>query len=400
MTVTVCIPAYRAGAFIAATLLSVMNQTWRDLKVVIAIDPADPDHSHGPDTTRAAVEPFLMDPRFSVTENPFRLGWAGNIRAMLSRVDTEFYAILPHDDLWDPNYVEEFVGVLLTREEITLAYGDLTFFGAVDPSGKAVLVPDTEDRLAQVLAFLLEGAEAMPWRGVTRSRMIARVDSFPVDLHLGFAVECEYALAHLMEGRILRRPRTLYYKRIFPSGTLTASSDRVRSKTDSEKLTAWAAHSERMRCLVEPLRTQPSGHLILKALTAAMLRRWQSVFGYRLDHKLLVRAQRGLQELTGHKDDASRAVAARLALVLSRHQYTNGQVEEAERLAQVATETPIHGREACLWRALLLLSANKPFEILGLLDRVEREFPFEAGTAVPRAQSTTMLAEYVRSDLR
>ncbi len=94
--VTVCVPAHRAAAFIAHTLGSIQSQTFSDIRVEIGLEP---DEAWA---TEKACRAFLADPRFHLRRNPTTLGWDGNVRALLLRVETPYFAVLPHDDLWHP----------------------------------------------------------------------------------------------------------------------------------------------------------------------------------------------------------------------------------------------------------------------------------------------------------
>lgn len=268
--VTICIPAYRAEAFISQTLLSVQKQSHRDLRIEIAIDPSNTD---SPDGTRDAIDPFLSDDRVHVRENPVRLGWDGNINAMLKRVDTPYYMILPHDDLIDPRYVETLLSVLKARPDASVAYGDMTFHGKTSLTHKTVYLPPDGTRDEQLLMFFLEGAEAVPWRGVTRVSAIAATGGFPTDGYLGFAVECEYALSLLLHGRAVRVPRSLYSKQVHALDLPTAS--RQRDELSHKTLTqAWQQHRSRMITLLDNAHVKVGAELVRLAAEAAMLLRY------------------------------------------------------------------------------------------------------------------------------
>ena len=278
--ITVCIPAYQAGPFIGETLASVLAQSFDDFRVEIAIDPPD----RGPDDTEAALEPFRDDPRVRVLTNPRRLGWAGNFNALLERVETPFYAPLPHDDLWDPDYLATLVPLVSEHPEASVAYGDMTTFGAENATGvRSVILPQREDRMSHLIRFMVQGARAMPWRGVTRRSAIAVTQGFPTDRWSGFAVEAEYALGLLEAGPVMYLPRALYRKRFFPlQERVTASNARTMDWAVGDRMQAWERHRDalgtRMQRMMRAFNaSEDEGFLAETAFRAAMVQRRQAM---------------------------------------------------------------------------------------------------------------------------
>lgn len=282
--ITVCIPAYRSEDFIAETVQSVLKQTLAEFRLIVTVDPAEECQ----DETVKVLDRFLDDPRVEVRVNPRRLGWAENVNAMIVSVETEFYVILPHDDLWLPQYLERLFGLLSTHDDASVAYADLEFFGAVSRCRKrSIALPLGEDRGLHLLRFYIQGAHAMPWRGVTRTSSLAVTGGFPSDRYRGFAVECEYALGLLEAGPVLHLPEILYRKRVFPKhltdkGRLSASRERILKVPLEERRLAWERHRQEMHLRNERLLRRlgaPDELAILchHALTAAMLLRRRSM---------------------------------------------------------------------------------------------------------------------------
>jgi hypothetical protein len=364
MTVTVCIPAYRAENFIAETVGAVLAQTHRDLKVVVSIDPPA---EGSPDRTASALEPLLRDSRLSVRLNPIRLGWAENTNAMTPDIATPFYCFLPHDDIWSPRYLETMLDVLKSRPDAILAYGDLLRFGDSPPARKSVSLPPAASRRDAILSFLLHGTNAMMWRGVTRSEVLKRVGGFPVDQHKGLAAENEYVMALLSVGAVCHVPRTLYFKRIPEKSLVTASRERLLQPLE-ERLTGWTRHDRRMRSLLQ-LALDDAGagpnerDLCGAAMEAAMLERFQNILGPKLSDQEYARAAAALQRLSELDTSHNGKVAANLHLVLSRHWSACGnkqRAHEAERASWEAGDT--YG--SVLAHARFLFRENRPLEAL------------------------------------
>ena len=234
-TVTVCIPAYKSGILLSKTLQSIIRQTYSDFIVHISIDPPT-------DSTLSFVVPFLKDKRFRVSINPTRLGWDANIRSLLSKVQTPFFFILPHDDLVHPRYIELLFAELENEKDAVVSYSDMHVFGQGVSFRRSVDLPRYGTREEQILAFFLSEAKAVPWRGLTRSRVISQIGGFPIDGYKGFAVECEWALELLTQGRAIRVPRKMYFKQIHNAEINSASRDRIVNQSSDMLLLAWERH--------------------------------------------------------------------------------------------------------------------------------------------------------------
>lgn len=265
--VTVCIPAYRSGPKITATLNSVRHQSFHDFRCVVGFDPPVANDM-------VYVEPFLSDPRFRCHENPERLGWDGNVSALMARVETPFFTVLLHDDLIHPAYLETLIALMATDDSLALAYSDLWQFGGHDiPSINFVDIPEEGSRTDQIMAFLLQRTEAAPWRGLVRSEVLLD-HAFFVDGYGGFATECEWTLRLLVHGPARRVPRPLYYKRYSAAGITTASQRWADLKLD-ELIAAWTGHRMRMLGLLEELVEvdQAQRRLFTAGAEAALLSR-------------------------------------------------------------------------------------------------------------------------------
>jgi glycosyltransferase involved in cell wall biosynthesis len=262
--VTVCIPAYRSEAFIHHTLRSVLAQTYADFVVDVAVEPPAEE-------TLRACRPFLRDTRVRTTVNSRILGWAGNIRNLLRAVATPYFLILPHDDVLHPEYIATLLAELIRHPQACVAYGDMVCFG--HGSYRRSLRLTEEPVFDRLMTFFLGGAEAVPWRGVTRTSVRDHRD-FPTDRYDGFAVECEWALHLLISGAARHVPRPLYFKRIFGPNVLTASRARVLGHSRERLFEALEDHRARMLGLVRQADLPETMRATVElAVEAAMLRR-------------------------------------------------------------------------------------------------------------------------------
>lgn len=364
MTVTVCIPAYRSGGIIAETVGAVLTQTHADLKVIVSIDPPD---DGSPDDTAAALAGLAADRRLTVRSNPRRLGWAENVNAMVPRIATPWFCFLPHDDIWSPRYLEVMLAALEARPDAIIAYCDILRFGASPPVRKSVTLTPGADRPTALLDFLLQGTEAQMWRGVTRSSVLDRVAGFPTDGHKGLVVECEYALALLGVGAAVHVPRTHYFKRIYTSGVVSASRERML-QPPADRRAGWNEHDRRMQALlVSALDDMRAGDadraLCHAAKEAALLRRFQQFVGPRLGPAELARAEAALQWCGSSSSAAAGRIAAGLHLVLAGHWAAADQTASAEASTRAGWEAA-ETYASVLAHAQALRRGNRPLDAL------------------------------------
>ena len=102
--VTVCIPCYNGERFIAQTLESVLNQSLKDLEVVVVDDAST-------DRTFTVLKGF-SDPRIRLSRNEQNLGMGENWNRAVSYGRGKYVKLLCEDDLLDPHCLERQVSIL------------------------------------------------------------------------------------------------------------------------------------------------------------------------------------------------------------------------------------------------------------------------------------------------
>ncbi|HUR87800.1 MAG TPA: glycosyltransferase family 2 protein [Ramlibacter sp.] len=98
--VSVIVPAYKCGPYIARTIESVRSQTYPDWEMLIADDCS-------PDNTREVVVQWAQrDPRIQLIALEKNGGPAAARNAALARAQGRFVAFLDSDDMWLPAKLE------------------------------------------------------------------------------------------------------------------------------------------------------------------------------------------------------------------------------------------------------------------------------------------------------
>ena len=371
--VTVCIPAYRSEPFIHHTLASVQNQSFEDLEVDIGVEPVDAD------ATIKACDAFLEDSRFHLTANTEVLGYAGNVGALLRRVRTPLFVVLPHDDVWHPRFLERLYEVLQARPDAVCAYTDCLRFGPdgrnTGIAGQAIGDAALSER---VVSWFLGGAGGFPWRGLTRSVVLCR--DYPDNAYNGFAVECEWSLHLLLQGRVLHVPEPLYLKRQPTSET----PDSVSASwfRDAAGLQAALDHHRRQLLAMIPDGLPDSdGEIARLAAETAVLRRRQEFARGRwgLTPTQAQNASDLLEAVRRLEPTIAIRMTATLRWVLSRHCEACGDKEEAERHVRLGLAAAPDDAFLSAQLGRVLLGRDEILEALEVGLQASRAHPNDAG---------------------
>lgn len=202
--VTVCIPAYRSADVIADTLRSIAEQTYRNIRVLISLDPSD-------DGTEQICAPFLADPRFTLIRQERQLGWTGNTNFLLDQVRSKYYCIVFHDDWVEPRYIARLMKVMRRSPSLLCAYPLLEHVGREARQTSVVsLIGSPFDR---ALGFFRQPLNSVPIRGLTRAEALRRGLRLREMGTGGFLAEWVYTFELALLGNSKRVGRVRYYSR-------------------------------------------------------------------------------------------------------------------------------------------------------------------------------------------
>jgi hypothetical protein len=369
-TVTVCIPAYHSKNFIQNTLRSVLTQTYSDFVVEVAVEPPVEE-------TLTGGELFLRDDRVRITVNPQVLGWAENIRALLRRVATPYYFILPHDDLLQPDYIAALLGDLIKRPEASVAYSDIVCFG--HESFRLRLPLAEEPIFARLMSYFLGGMEAVPMRGLTRSSVREQI-GFPTDAYGGFAVECEWVLHLLIAGAAVHVPRPLYLKRVFGPDQIPASQKRLLGRSREHLFDALEDHRARILALLRRAELPDAMRDTVElAAEAALLRRHMTFNMGSLLPVQIARSDQIIAAAGTMQGNYGKGIQAMCLLAMSRHALIEGDGNAALALATAAVDADPSQWEGLAHLSRLQLETNRYVEAFDTAHRAWAVAPHAAG---------------------
>jgi glycosyltransferase involved in cell wall biosynthesis len=196
--VSVCIPTYRAADHLAATIESVLAQTFADFELVIVDD-------NSPDRTAEIVAGY-RDSRLRYLQNPANLGPEGNWNRCLDEARGRYFKLLPQDDLLAPDCLARQVAVF----ELDAAQRIALVFGArevVDADGKPLLRRATFGKRAKcvsardlIRACLRKGSNVIgePGNVLLRRNLADSVGRF--DATHGYVIDLDYWFRALQRG--------------------------------------------------------------------------------------------------------------------------------------------------------------------------------------------------------
>ncbi len=198
LLVSVCIPTYRGGAFLAAAIDSVLSQTYPHFEIWVLDD-------NSPDNTQAIVEGY-SDARIHYLRNPKNLGPEGNWNRCLEVAQGTYFKLLPHDDLLEADCLQRQVAVLEadTSNEIALVFGAR---GIIDPQGRTFLTrglartgPGRISGTALIRRSVRAGTNVIgePGNGLVRRALCQEIGGY--DATFPYVVDLDYWFRILRHG--------------------------------------------------------------------------------------------------------------------------------------------------------------------------------------------------------
>lgn len=107
--VSIIMPSYNTAKYIAESIQSVLDQTYKNLELIIVDD-------FSTDNTDEIVRPFLVDERIHYLKNELNSGAAVSRNRALREAKGRWIAFLDSDDLWMPEKLEKQISFMETND--------------------------------------------------------------------------------------------------------------------------------------------------------------------------------------------------------------------------------------------------------------------------------------------
>lgn len=129
--VSICVPAYKKPEFVVRLLESVLQQTYRDVELVITDDSPD-------DAVKLAIEPYTSQLNIQYYHNTPALGSPRNWNSAIERSGGDYYLLLHQDDWFhDPNAIQLFLEAFQTDSQVGFVFCKNT---AMQPDGQFIVL--------------------------------------------------------------------------------------------------------------------------------------------------------------------------------------------------------------------------------------------------------------------
>jgi len=208
--VSVAIPSYNYGRYVAQAIESVLGQDWDDLELVI-LDNASTDN------TPEIVKPYLADSRVRHFRNDTTLPVQQNWQKAAGLCRGRYLAILSADDYFLPGHLSSLVRLLEDNPHCDLAY---TRVQGVNEAGEAIYTNSSGDSIRpetyvggydEYTDSLVHGCYITPSAAIIRRDAFRKVGGFDTDCKGAIDLDLWIRLAERNPNFIfVGRPTTAY----------------------------------------------------------------------------------------------------------------------------------------------------------------------------------------------
>jgi glycosyltransferase involved in cell wall biosynthesis len=154
--VSICIPSYNSALFIEQTLKSVLNQSYKNIEVIVVDDLSKDD-------TVGKVK-LVDDKRIKLFVNETNLGVSQNWNRSIELASGEYIKIMGADDLLEPTCIEEQLNVFLhNKNNIVLV---TSYKNVINQNNKHILYKKTFN------TSLIKGSTALKLSAIDGTNLI------------------------------------------------------------------------------------------------------------------------------------------------------------------------------------------------------------------------------------
>jgi glycosyltransferase involved in cell wall biosynthesis len=221
--VSVIIPAYNAAEYIAATLHSVLGQTFTDFEVIVVND-GSPD-SHELDIV---IKPFLEHIVYLKQQNRGP-GSARNLG--IKRAQGQFIAFLDSDDDWFPNYLSEQMKLFDETPSLDMVYSD-ALLRSIDGSSRKTYMETCPSKTPVTFdSLLVQDSQVITSGTVVRKQAIVEAGLFDEAKALIGIEDYDLWLRVAYRGGVIAFQRKVLLRYLLRPDSLSSDGVRVLENT-------------------------------------------------------------------------------------------------------------------------------------------------------------------------
>lgn len=213
--VSVCVPVYNNADTIVETLECVLNQTYKDIELIVVDDNSSDDSLK----VIKEFEKKTKDDRLRIFHNDNNLGMAGNWNYCLSLCKGEYLRLLCGDDLIDGDLIRREVEILDANPQIQMVSSDTRFIGLDGELGgqykRYHKSGVTEGIDAVRFSFFTRDYLGAPLANLFRRSAYEKVGGFDCDF--SYIIDYDFFVAIALLGKIYIIHEPLNYFRLRPT---------------------------------------------------------------------------------------------------------------------------------------------------------------------------------------
>jgi glycosyltransferase involved in cell wall biosynthesis len=231
-SVGIIVPTYNKANFIQETLASLLNQTYKNLEVLVVDDGST-------DMTSELCNAFNHDLRFSYMKNKENCGESFSVNAGWSRLKSRYIAIVSADDPQHPDWLESMVDFAAMNPGYVTYYPNLMIIDDTSTQIEIIDLPVWEIDLVQ------ERLNCVASAGSIHDKSLFPINFLPRDPNVTYPSDLIQYLNFSLYGEGIKSPEVLGVWRKSQSGLTNVLTGHFKAQELTKAVTNWySEHNE------------------------------------------------------------------------------------------------------------------------------------------------------------
>lgn len=211
--VTVGMPVYNGQEYLRSSLDSIVQQTYRNIEVIIS------DNGSTDDTAAICAEYVAKDPRVRYVRQAVNLGAQRNYNFVMHQAVGKYFMWAACDDFWDSTFIETLIAPL---ESDPSCVGAMCPYFVVDESGNPIYrllefhELEDENRMRRAMKLACFKTSPVQFYGLFRTSALQKFQVEPCPVSPKYSAMTEYPVLFYLNiiGRIQTVDGTRFYHRM------------------------------------------------------------------------------------------------------------------------------------------------------------------------------------------